>query len=54
MRFGHKEEAIDTYEPDFLPNRYYLANELAKNCYKEITGNDAKNWDLILGQAIKQ
>ena len=56
MRFGHCErQIIPVALPPRMPNRFILANTLAKNCYYEITGYpfNPSDWNLSPGKAIK-
>lgn len=56
MRFGHcGYQIIPVALLPQMPNRFVLANTLARNCYCEITGIPFSSfgWELTPGQAIK-
>ena len=53
IRFGHVTTAIEPVSYAALPNRFQLAHQVVLECYRQITGNNVQNWDLVQNQAIK-
>ena len=54
MRFGHTGSPIACFPYSDIPNRFWLAHQVACDCYQEITGHAPDNWGLCPGQAIDQ
>ena len=48
MRWGH---VISTFKLINIPERFYLANLIARKCYFDITNKDFGNWILQRGKA---
>ena len=54
MRFGHTGSPIACFPYSDIPNRFWLAHQVACDCYQEITGHAPDKWGLCPGQAIDQ